>query len=219
MHPLVFGTKLTHLLYCVYFTVYCVYYTLKKKSSYIRKFRRDRLQSHIWLTASSHMVKYLRISSYIRKLFLIYDFATVPIWISLHMMKILLSFLSVHRVLCVLNRILCVLYRVLCVLYRVLCLLYQSTLHWPGVRQLEDGTGSWSWVLSWLGTHSCRHPHPAHFLSEKYWAVSVQLRWVCNGSLDQCPRNCTVSTWRVQQFWLLLNRRNTRPGSGCKIEI
>jgi len=148
MHPLVFGTKLTHLLYCVYFTVYCVYYTLKKKSSYIRKFRRDRLQSHIWLTASSHMVKYLRISSYIRKLFLIYDFATVPIWISLHMMKILLSFLSVHRVLCVLNRILCVLYRVLCVLYRVLCLLYQSTLHWPGVRQLEDGTGSWSWVQS-----------------------------------------------------------------------
>jgi hypothetical protein len=31
----------------------------------------------IWLTASSYdMVKYLRISSYIRKPFLIYDFAT-----------------------------------------------------------------------------------------------------------------------------------------------
>ncbi len=33
-------------------------------SSHIRKFRRDRLQSHIWLTSSSYMVKYLRNSSY-----------------------------------------------------------------------------------------------------------------------------------------------------------
>ncbi len=48
----------------------------KKFSSYIRKFRRDRLQSHIWLTASSYMVKYLRISSYIRKPFLLYDSAS-----------------------------------------------------------------------------------------------------------------------------------------------
>ncbi len=47
-----------------------------KFSSYLRKFRRDRLQSHIWLTASSYMIKCLRISSYIRKPFLIYDFAT-----------------------------------------------------------------------------------------------------------------------------------------------
>ncbi len=42
---------------------------IKKKirfSSYIRKFRMEQLQSHIWLT----------ISSYIRKPFLIYDFAT-----------------------------------------------------------------------------------------------------------------------------------------------
>ncbi len=31
------------------------------------------------------MVKYLRISSYIRKPFLIYDFATDPFWISLYM--------------------------------------------------------------------------------------------------------------------------------------
>jgi hypothetical protein len=64
-------------------------------SSYIRKFRRDRLQSHIWRTASSYIVKYLRISSYIRKPFLIYDFATASIWISLYMRKILFSFLSV----------------------------------------------------------------------------------------------------------------------------
>ncbi len=42
--------------------------------------RRERLQSHIWLTASSYMTKYLRISSYIRKPFLIYDLATAPFW-------------------------------------------------------------------------------------------------------------------------------------------
>ncbi len=47
-----------------------------KFSSYIRISRRDRLQSHIYLTASSYMTKYLRISSYIRKPFLICDFAT-----------------------------------------------------------------------------------------------------------------------------------------------
>ncbi len=37
----------------------------------------EQLQSHLWLTASSYMymVKYLRISSYIWKPFLIYDFA------------------------------------------------------------------------------------------------------------------------------------------------
>ncbi len=42
---------------------------IKKKikfSSHIRKFRMEQLQSHVWLTASSYMVKYLRISSYIR---------------------------------------------------------------------------------------------------------------------------------------------------------
>ncbi len=55
-----------------------------------------QLQSYIWLTASSYMGKYLCISSYIRKPFLIYDFATAPLWISLYMRKILLSFLSVH---------------------------------------------------------------------------------------------------------------------------
>ncbi len=41
------------------------------------------------------MTIYLRISSYIRKRFPIYDFATAPIWISLYMRKILFSFLSV----------------------------------------------------------------------------------------------------------------------------
>ncbi len=48
---------------------------IKKKrikfSSSIRVFRRDRLQNHTRLTASSYMVRYLRISSYIGKPFLI----------------------------------------------------------------------------------------------------------------------------------------------------
>ncbi len=39
-----------------------------------------------------YMGKYLRISSYIRKPFLIYDFATAPLWISLYMRKIWFSF-------------------------------------------------------------------------------------------------------------------------------
>ncbi len=68
---------------------------IKKKiklSSYIRKFRMEQLQSHIWLTASSYMGKYLCISSYIRKPFLIYDFATAQLWISLNVRRILRSF-------------------------------------------------------------------------------------------------------------------------------
>jgi hypothetical protein len=70
---------------------------IKKKikfSSYKREFRMEQLQSHIWLrlTASSYMGKYLRVSSYIRKHCLIYDFATAPLWISLYMRKIWLSF-------------------------------------------------------------------------------------------------------------------------------
>jgi hypothetical protein len=35
----------------------------KKNSSYLGKFRVERLQSHIWLKASSYMTKYLHISS------------------------------------------------------------------------------------------------------------------------------------------------------------
>ncbi len=42
-----------------------------KFSTHIRKFRRERLQSHLWLMASSYKTKYLRIFSYIRKPFLI----------------------------------------------------------------------------------------------------------------------------------------------------
>jgi hypothetical protein len=56
---------------------------IKKKikfSSYIRKFRVEQLQSHMTNgLLTSYMVKYLLISSYIRKPFLIYDFATAPL--------------------------------------------------------------------------------------------------------------------------------------------
>ncbi len=60
----------------------------------MRKFRWDREQSHIWLTASLYMVKYLRISSYIRKPFLICDFAPDPFLISIYtcMRKFVFSF-------------------------------------------------------------------------------------------------------------------------------
>ncbi len=65
------------------------WYTDKKENQifliqFIRKFRVEQLQSHIWLTASSYMGKYLRISPYMRRPFLIYDFATGPLWISLY---------------------------------------------------------------------------------------------------------------------------------------
>jgi hypothetical protein len=57
----------------------------------------EQLQSHVWLTASSphYMGKYLRISWNIRKPFLIYDFATAPLRLSLCMRKIRFSFFSV----------------------------------------------------------------------------------------------------------------------------
>ncbi len=65
-----------------------------KFSSYIRKFRGigckviyDKRPPHIWW-------KYLCISSYIRKPFLIYDFAPDPIWISLSFFLVRLSQLS-----------------------------------------------------------------------------------------------------------------------------
>ncbi len=46
--------------------MYCTLIKNKIKFSlYLRKYRREQLQSHIWLTSSLYMVKYLRISSYI----------------------------------------------------------------------------------------------------------------------------------------------------------
>ncbi len=49
------------------------------------------------LHKSTYLVKYLRVSSDVRKPFLIHDFATAPIRISLYMRKISFSFLSVWK--------------------------------------------------------------------------------------------------------------------------
>ncbi len=68
---------------------------IKKKlkfSSYVRKFRIKQLQSHKWLTVSSYMGKYLRIYAYIGKPFLIYNFATASLSITIYMRKIWFSF-------------------------------------------------------------------------------------------------------------------------------
>ncbi len=62
-------------------------YTDKKEKKIFpihEEIQRDQVQSYVWLTASSYMVKYLRISSYIGKPFHINDFAPDPIWISLY---------------------------------------------------------------------------------------------------------------------------------------
>ncbi len=70
---------------------------IKKKikfSSYIKKFEWSSCKViYDWRRG-----KYLRISSYIRKPYLIYDFGTAPLWISLYMAKIWFSFLSVYTV-------------------------------------------------------------------------------------------------------------------------
>jgi hypothetical protein len=66
----------------------------KRKFSSYKEIQSDRVQSHVWLTASPFMAKYLRISSYIRQLFLIYDFASDTFWIFLDMGKIFCSFLA-----------------------------------------------------------------------------------------------------------------------------
>jgi hypothetical protein len=69
-----------------------------KFSSYIRKFSRDRVQNHVWLTASSFMVKYLHISSYIRKPFLIFDRSHLNLLI--YEENFLLFFISVANTIC-----------------------------------------------------------------------------------------------------------------------
>ncbi len=70
---------------------------LIKKKINIRKFRMAQVAKSYMTNnglLTSDMRKYLRISSYIRKPFLIFDFATVPLWISLYMIKIWFSILS-----------------------------------------------------------------------------------------------------------------------------
>jgi len=68
----------------------------RKFSSYIRKLWCELLQSHLWGRASLYMRKCANIKSYMRRPLVIYDFATVPFWISGYMRKILFSFLSVY---------------------------------------------------------------------------------------------------------------------------
>ncbi len=63
------------------------WYTDKKENQIFliyEEIQNGQLQCNIWLTASLYMVKYLRISSHIMKPFLIYDYATAPLWISLY---------------------------------------------------------------------------------------------------------------------------------------
>ncbi len=76
-------------------SVRCTVKKEKKIVLILRKFSRDRVQSQKWLRASSYKSTYLCISSYIRKPFLIYDFAPDVFWISFYMRKISFSFLSV----------------------------------------------------------------------------------------------------------------------------
>ncbi len=62
---------------------YVIFTLLKMKW----KFGRNRVKSHIWLTASLSMAKYTRLYSFVRKPFLIYGIAPVPFPISLHINK------------------------------------------------------------------------------------------------------------------------------------
>jgi hypothetical protein len=94
----------------------------KIKFSSLRKFIVEQLQSHISLTASSYMGKYWRISSYIRKSFLIYDFATAPLWISLYMRKLYFSFLLVCLLVLPLNASACLPAVSQCVFCKPVCL-------------------------------------------------------------------------------------------------
>ncbi len=79
-------------------------------SSYIRKFRRERVQSHICVTASRYMAKYIFAH------FLIYDFAPDPVRIFLY---------------CILRK-LCSLFYQCCV--TVFFLLVYGTLPHPATR-------------------------------------------------------------------------------------
>jgi|LakMenE18May11ns_1017448.scaffolds.fasta_scaffold9478319_1 hypothetical protein len=75
------------------------YLTEKRKEIFLiyKEFRSDRVQSPIWLTASSYTRlnnKYLHISLYIRKPFLKYVLAPDHFWIPLHMRKMFYAFLN-----------------------------------------------------------------------------------------------------------------------------
>ncbi len=77
-----------------YLSGYTYYYTDKKKIKFSSYIRSSCKVIYVWLTASSYMGKYLCISWYIIKPFIIYYFATGPLWVSLYMRKTWFSFLS-----------------------------------------------------------------------------------------------------------------------------
>jgi hypothetical protein len=83
-------------------TAMCPLYTDKKRKSNFPHVEGNsegidcKVTYDYWTNGSLYMVEYLHISSYIRKLFLIYDIATNPIWISWYTRKMLFYFLSVH---------------------------------------------------------------------------------------------------------------------------
>ncbi len=60
--------------------------------SYIRKFRWNRVQSHIWRRASYYMMKCANISPYMRRPLVIYDFTPNPSEFPYLWRKILFSF-------------------------------------------------------------------------------------------------------------------------------
>ncbi len=70
-----------------------------KFSSYIRKFRMERLQSHLWgsFRIYEEMRIYLTIM-YLRRQLVVYDFATAPFWLSLYIYEenLIFFFISVR---------------------------------------------------------------------------------------------------------------------------
>ncbi len=84
--------------YCIHIYNVCKVDTVIKKktkfSTYIRKSRREQLQSHIWLTAYSYMTKYCAFPRTIGSLssYMTLQSRTAPIWISLYLREILFSF-------------------------------------------------------------------------------------------------------------------------------
>ncbi len=83
----------------------CKYCALKKNQVFLiyKEIQNGAVAKSCYMTNGlliQYMGKYLRISSYIRKPFLIYDFATTPLWISLYVRKIFFFFFISVGLLC-----------------------------------------------------------------------------------------------------------------------
>ncbi len=142
----------------------------------------EQLQSHIWLTASSYRGNYLRISSYIRKPFLIYDFATALFWISLYCIWGKFDFLFYQ----------CVLY---CKL-REVCVWFTKDLFWIGgigVEQLGPVTN---------------HPIFIIQLHNMQWGNTL-FQLAPTPSFDTCVDNkptASFSTWADSKLFQFFHR-------------